>query len=90
MKTEILICIICIIGMIVTGCVQREYQFDSSDPNGAEYTRYYKSNYFMTDASADSVEVVMTDGTIIRVNAPVQDSPKIKAIHPAVGVIEVE
>lgn len=82
--TEIVIGLICVLAL--SSCVQREYQHDFIDPNGQPQTRYYKENYFMTDASAESVEVVTPDGTIIRINAPVQDSQNVKIISPAFGV----
>ena len=72
----------CVLSLLAVGCVQRQYQHDSIDPNGLPQTRYYKVNYLMTDAMAEKVEIITPDGTTIRVNAPVQESQNVKVWTP--------
>jgi hypothetical protein len=74
--------------LLLAGCVQREYQHDFVDPNGHPQTRYYKENYFLTKSSAESVEVITPDGTIIKINKPVQDNDSLKA-SALIGVVPV-
>ena len=72
------------------GCTQREYQHDFTDFKGDPETYYYKGNYCLTKASAESVVVTTLDGTIIKINRPVQDNDSLKVISPVVGIIESE
>jgi major membrane immunogen (membrane-anchored lipoprotein) len=74
----VVIAVLCFIG----GCSQRIYQHDYTDPNGVEHTYFYQSNSLMSDTSADEVEIVTKDGTVIRVRKPLQDNDSIKVIAP--------
>ena len=75
-----------ILTLLLSSCVQRECQHDYVDTDGVQHTYYYKGNYLLTKASADSVEVVTPDETIIKINKPVQNNDSIKATAVIGGV----
>ena len=72
------------------GCSQRECQYDFVDPNGVSHTYYYKSNSFASDTSADGIKLVLPDGTVLKVFKIKQDNDSLKAISPAVGIVETK
>jgi hypothetical protein len=66
----------------LAGCTQRIYQHDITDPNGVSHTYYYQSNSLMSDTSADEVEIVLKDGTVLRIRKPLQDNDSVKMLTP--------
>ncbi len=68
--------------LLLAGCNQRIYQHDIVDPNGISHTYWYKSNSFASDSSAEYVEIITPDGTIIRIWKPLQDNDSVKVITP--------